>query len=226
MRPFFPLFIDLTNRDVLVVGGGFVATEKVGQMMKAQARVTVVSPDASEEIHEWARRGQLSLKLRPFRDEDLGGYFLVITGTNDDAVNARVFKLAEGRCMFANSIDDLDNCNFIMGAVAQAGPLQVAVSSGGASPTLAGRLRDRFLREMLDEGMDTLAAFLGTWRQQLSSGLKDFAAKRRFWRAVMDSPIPDWVTSDQSLLAEQHIIKLWETETGSSFTVLAAGSAT
>lgn len=214
---FFPIFIDLVGREVLVVGGGIVGTEKVTQMVKTQAVVTVVSPEISEEIADFVHRGQVSWRARTFEDDDLNGFFLAIAATNVPEVNARVFQLAEGRNMWANSVDDLDNCSFIMAAVAKAGPLQIAVSSSGASPTLAGRLRDQFLTQLLDDGMDTLAQWLGDWRGRLPKhGLPDFAAKRRFWRAVMDSSIPDWVTSGQQLLADEHIIRLWEEETGLS----------
>lgn len=214
MTPYFPIFIDLTRRNALVVGGGAVGTAKVEQLLAAQAEVTVVSPAISQTLQDYAWRGRITWKARPFKDSDLAGFLLVIAATDQEAVNARVFQLAEGRNMLANSVDDLANCNFTMAAVAQAGPVQVAVSSSGVSPTLARRLRDRIQSDLLAQGVDKLARFLGAWRPRLSGGLRDFNSKRRFWNAVLDSPIPELVTTGQERQADEQILALWAHESG------------
>lgn len=217
MKPYFPIFIDLTRRNALVVGGGAVGTAKVEQLLAAQAEITVISPVISPALQEHAWRGRITWKPRRFEDGDLAGFLLVIAATDDEAVNARVFQLAEGRNMLANSVDDLANCNFTMAAVAQAGPVQVAVSSSGVSPTLARRLRDRIQSDLLAQGVDKLALFLGAWRPRLTAGLRDFNSKRRFWNAVLDSSIPALVTSGQNRQADEQILDLWTRESGRTF---------
>ncbi len=224
MKPYFPIFIDLTRRHALVVGGGMVGTAKVEQLLAVQAEVTVISPAISPTLEEYAWRGRITWKARPFEDNDLAGFLLVIAATDQDAVNARIFQLAEGRNMLANSVDDLANCNFTMAAVAQAGPVQVAVSSSGVSPTLARRLRDRIQTDLMSQGVDKLAHFLGAWRPRLTAGLRDFNSKRRFWSAVLDSTIPALVTSGQERQAEEQILALWSRETGHAFEPVGSAS--
>jgi siroheme synthase-like protein len=130
--------LDLTGRSVLVVGGGSVALEKVHGLLDAGARITVVAPEARPELLdlpvEWLPRGYYSTDLR--------GRFLVVAATSSTQLNRRVYADAEARNVFCNVVDVPELCSFILPAVHRQGPIAVAVSTGGASPALAQRIRD------------------------------------------------------------------------------------
>ena len=185
--PFYPIYLDLRGRKALIVGGGPVATGKAAGMIAAGARVTVIALSAGADIAQWAREAKLAWHARAFREADLDGQFIVVAATDDRALNALVYQLADAQGRVANAADDLDNCNFIAPAVAQRGPLQVAVSTSGASPALAKQLRDRIAAEVLTEDNATLAEFLGRWRPAVKDELPTYQRRQAFWEGVLDS---------------------------------------
>ena len=154
----YPIVLDLTGVHVVVVGGGTVALRKIEGLLNAHADVTVVASTAVAGIADLPVR----LVPRAYEPNDLTTARLVITATNDPAVNAKVAADAAGLGIWVNSADDPANCTFILPAVARAGPITVAVSTGGASPALASHLRSE-IQGWLDEvgaadAADALAA--------------------------------------------------------------------
>ncbi len=142
--PSYPVNLRLVGRRCLVVGAGQVAIRKIAGLVKSGAAVTVVAPVIRDEIRAIET---VALIERVYRSEDLLGHMLVITCTDDSAVNAEVYRDAEVMGIWANSADDPVNCAFTLPAVARAGDLQVTVSTHGRSPALATWLRQRFERE-------------------------------------------------------------------------------
>jgi siroheme synthase-like protein len=129
--------LDLAGRACLVVGGGRVGAEKASGLLDCGAEVTVVAPELEPAFAPLA----VGWRARRYRRSDLAGMFLVIAATSTRAVNERVSRDAEARGMLCNVADDPELCNFILPAVHREGPIAVAVSTGGASPALAKRLR-------------------------------------------------------------------------------------
>lgn len=156
----YPVFLDLADVAVLVVGGGPVALRKATGLAKAGAIVTVIAPDLVDGFPVVAQR----IEQRPYCCGDVAGYQLVITATNDPAVNALVASDAKTYGVWANSADDPDNCSFILPAVVQRGLVIVAVSTGGASPALARRLRTDIATNHLTAGVEAAAIELGRQR--------------------------------------------------------------
>ncbi|HWA82576.1 MAG TPA: siroheme synthase CysG, partial [Fimbriimonadaceae bacterium] len=187
---YHPIYLDLTSRPVLIVGGGNVALEKLETLLPSGADITVVSPTAAPDVQDLSAKGALRWEQREFRDEDIEKAFMVIAATDDPGLNARVFKLGEAARKLTNSVDDPVNCNFIMAAIAQEGPLQVAVSSAGCSPALAQRVRKRIKQEILTPELGALAEFLGSWRDRVKAALPTYQARKSFWESVIESPIP------------------------------------
>jgi siroheme synthase-like protein len=206
--PFYPVFLNLVGRKCLVVGGGNVAAEKVGGLLLARADVTVVSPLVGPEIGGWALEGRLKWIAREFEDGDLEGMFLTIAGTDDEELNRRAFHLADRTDRLANSVDDPDFCNYITPAITRAGPIQVAVSSSGASPALAQRIRRQISEQILDESTGDLATFLGSWRDAVKSKLSGYLEKKAFWESVLSSPVPDLLADGKRQLAMLAMAKL------------------
>jgi uroporphyrin-III C-methyltransferase/precorrin-2 dehydrogenase/sirohydrochlorin ferrochelatase len=190
LMSFYPIYLDLHGRNCLVVGGGPIATGKVHGLLDAGACVTVVAPQVSEAIARWHSQGKLKWQQRDFRDADLDQQFLIYAATDDRALNAHVYQLADERRVVANAVDDLDHCNFIAPAVAQAGALQVAVSTSGKSPALAKQLRDRIQHELLTDEAATLAGFLGRWRPEVKQHIDTYQRRQSFWEGVLEGCTP------------------------------------
>lgn len=163
--PLLPIFLKLSGRPCLVVGAGTVAGDKIDSLLHAEAKLTVVAPDAVDKVREQAQGGRLEWRQRPFAPQDLEGIFLVITATSSPEVNRQVYRLASERGVLCNSVDDPPNCDFYFSSIVERGDLQIAISTAGESPALAQRLR----REI-----DTLLApDLGTWLRNLGELRRD-----------------------------------------------------
>jgi precorrin-2 dehydrogenase / sirohydrochlorin ferrochelatase len=143
----YPIYLDLRDVAVLVVGGGNVAARKIEGLLRAGAAVTVVAPWFRDEVQAMP----VERLTRPYTATDLDGRRLVITATDDPAVNAQVTIDATARNIWSNSADDPTNCTFILPAIARNGVLMAAVSTGGGSPALAGWLRSQIARDVLTD---------------------------------------------------------------------------
>ena len=210
MAEFYPVFVDLRGRSCLVVGAGAIAEMKVVPLLDSGADVTLVAPWATPGLVAMAERGALTWHRRVFRDEDAVNRFLIVAATDDREVNRRVFELAEAEQRLVNVVDDPPLCNFIVPAIAQSGPVQVAVSTSGRSPTLAGRLRNAIRDQFLGGDTGILAEWLGRWRLALKQRLGSFEVKRGFWGKVLDSEIPQLVRSGREAEAERRLAAMME----------------
>jgi len=140
-HPYYPAILDLTGRTALVVGAGKIGEGKIGGLLAAGSKVRVVSLEATETVRRWASEGRIQLELRAYRQDDLEGCFLVIAATERNETNASVFNDAEARGMLCNVVDVPHLCNFILPSIMRRGDLTIAVSTAGASPALARRIR-------------------------------------------------------------------------------------
>ncbi len=197
MAPYYPIYLDLRGRHVLIVGGGPIATGKAHGLIEAGAHVRVVAPEVSAAIQQWHAEGALLWHARAFDDADIDGQFMVIGATDDKALNARVYQLANAQQRVANAVDDLDNCNFIAPAIARRGALQVAVSTSGASPALAKQIRDRIEQELLTDEAAALADFLGSWRPAAKDALPTYQRRQALWEGVLESCLPALLAADE-----------------------------
>jgi siroheme synthase-like protein len=159
----YPVMLDLQDVRVLLVGGGVVASRKAEGLVAAGATITVVAPEIRPELAEVAVR----VELRPYRSTDLAGHRLVMTATDDAAVNAQVAFDARVAGLWVNSADDPVNCSFILPAVARRGPVVVSVGTDGASPALARHLRDRIAAEVLTAEVELAADDLAQQRAEV-----------------------------------------------------------
>jgi siroheme synthase-like protein len=198
MPSYQPVYLDLRGKRVVVVGGGYVAGEKLAVLFESGAQLRVVSPDLSEELARWHAEGRFEWRQKLWEPGDQADAFVAIGATNDKTVNRAVFAEAEKSGRLGNSVDDPKFCNFILAAVARSGPMQVAISSAGCSPALAQRIRARIALEILTPELGELAAFLGSWRPRVKTALPTFETKQRFWEAVLDSEIPTLLAAGNS----------------------------
>ncbi|WP_028838988.1 siroheme synthase CysG [Thermomonas fusca] len=183
----FPLFLDLRGRRVLVVGGGEVAARKVLALLDSGAAVAVVAPALAPALAALAKANRLAHIAAAFAPEQLDGSWLAIAATDDDAVNRAVAAAAHARRMFINVVDDAELASAQLPARVQRGPLQVAISSGGASPMLARHLREQ-LEIRLDGALGQLAGLLGELRGRIRMQLADLGQRRAFFDRVLAGP--------------------------------------
>ncbi|HEY0333137.1 MAG TPA: siroheme synthase CysG [Stenotrophomonas sp.] len=186
----FPLFADLRDRPVLVVGGGAVAERKVAALRHAQARVTVVSPALTPALHGLAVAGAIDWRERRFVDSQLDEpVWLVIAATHDVAVNQAVCEAAQRRRLFCNIVDDTERSSFQVPAVVERGALQVAISTGDGAPNVARHLR-RWLESRLDDSWGALVERFARHHLRIRARFPDSAPRRRFFEAQLAVPLP------------------------------------
>jgi precorrin-2 dehydrogenase/sirohydrochlorin ferrochelatase len=137
----FPIFLKLTGRPCIVIGAGNLAESKVESLLAANGKVTVIAPKANARIVSLADGGEITWHQREYATGDLANQFLVVAATNVPAVNRAVFAEAEASGVLVNAVDDPPFCDFYFPSVVRRGDLQIAISTAGASPALAQRLR-------------------------------------------------------------------------------------
>lgn len=180
-KRFYMACLDLEGRSCLVVGGGAVAREKAAGLLDCAARVTVVAPEVDAAV----RALPVELVERAYEAADLDGRFLVVAATDDTDVNVRVFADAESRGLLCNVVDQPDLCSFILPAVYRQDPIAVAVSTGGASPALAQRLREEIARVVRPEHA-ALARRLRELRPFAKRRFATYAERKEFFRRLVD----------------------------------------
>jgi uroporphyrin-III C-methyltransferase / precorrin-2 dehydrogenase / sirohydrochlorin ferrochelatase len=184
---YFPVFFDLAGQKVLIVGGGEVALRKVSLLERTGALISVVAPQIVPELMERAAAGKLKLAFREFVPADLDDARLVIVATSRRAVNRWIANLSESRNVPVNVVDDREASRFIVPAIIDRDPVLVAVSTGGASPVLARRLRER-LEALIPQRIGELASWLSALRGVTRQKLRDTDERRRFFEALVDGP--------------------------------------
>lgn len=209
---YYPVFLDLRGRDCLVIGGGEVATHKIRALLDAGATVTVIAPDATEQIRYWHQQGTVRWVCRHACPEDMQGYFLVIAASDSPLLHQQLYQRAIVQNQLFNAVDEPEHCNFITPAIAQSGPVQVAVSTSGCSPLLAQQLRDQIREHILAEPIGSLAQFLGERRALVKKQIAGYQRRQRLWQKVISSPIPELLRCNQTKQAHAFFLRLLQDE--------------
>jgi siroheme synthase-like protein len=183
--PLYMAALRLSGRRCLVVGGGAIALEKVEGLLACGARVTVVAPRAHPELVQLALEGEVRWECRTYAAGDLEGCLLAIAATDQTEVNIRVYEDAEQRSMLVNVVDVPALCNFIVPAVARSGPIAIAISTAGASPALAKRMR-REIAEQFGEPYAILAVLLNEARGWAKRTLPTYHDRREFFEGIVN----------------------------------------
>ncbi|HXE14323.1 MAG TPA: bifunctional precorrin-2 dehydrogenase/sirohydrochlorin ferrochelatase [Bryobacteraceae bacterium] len=179
----YPVFLDVAEKRCLVTGEGPEIPVKVRMLVERGAEVVYVHPTADSAIERLAREGRITWYAREFQAGDLDGCFLVISA---GPYNSKIFKLAERRNVLCNAADDPDYCRFSFGSVVERGNLRIAVSTNGAAPALAVRLREKLEKDIGAEyGLFT--EMLGELRAEIAATIPDFGKRRELWYRLVDS---------------------------------------
>ncbi len=187
---YLPIFLKVEDRKCLVVGGGKVATRKVTLLMRAGARLTIVSPQLCDELRALLEQGAMTHVAREFQDEDLDDCVLVIAATDAKAVNRRISELANAQRIPVNAVDSPDLCSFIMPSMIDRSPVQIAVSTGGASPVLARLLRSR-LESFIPAAYGRLAELVDDYRERVKQRFSVPDQRRYFWENILQGRVAE-----------------------------------
>ena len=199
---FLPVFLNLRQRDCVVIGGGEVASRKISLLLDAGARVTVYSPALGESIQRWANEGKITHVSREFSPEILEKCALVIAATDDITVNRRVSDAAKVQGIPVNVVDQPDLCTFIMPSIIDRSPVTIAVSTGGRSPVLARLIRAR-LETLIPASYGSLARLVAAYRDKVKQKFKHPPRRRQFWEEVLQGRIAELAYSGQEAAAEK-----------------------
>ncbi len=192
MNNYYPIFLRIEQKLCLVIGGGKVAERKVQTLLESGAKVRVIAPEVTPSIEKWAEEGKIELLKRPYQPGDLEGAWLVIAATNNPEVQEQVFAEAEERRIFCNVVDQPRYCSFIVPSVVKRGRLQLAISTSGASPAVARRLREQ-LEETFGPEYEEFLELMARWRRIiLERGLEE-REKREIFEHLALAPIPQWI---------------------------------
>jgi precorrin-2 dehydrogenase/sirohydrochlorin ferrochelatase len=191
---YYPALLDLAGKLAVVVGGGRVAGRKVASLLEAGARVRLVAPELAEETARRAGEEKVSHLARGFQPEDLDGAWLVISATDDEQLNRAVAAEAEARGVFVNVVDVPELCSFIVPAVVRRGELTLAVSTGGASPAAARRLRQRLQDQFGPEWGPYLRLMRRLRRAVIARG-RPAEENRTLFYALADAGLPGLIAA-------------------------------
>jgi siroheme synthase-like protein len=184
--PFYIACLKLKGRRCLVVGGGDIGLEKVEGLLACDADVTLVAPVAHPELEALAAEGSIEWEKRPYAGSgDLEGVFMAIAATDDSEVNIGVYDDAEQRAMLINVVDVPPLCNFILPAIVRTGPLAIAISTAGASPALAKRMK-REISELFGEEYARLAVILNDIRGWAKDTLPTYQDRKEFFEGIVN----------------------------------------
>ncbi len=185
---YYPVHLDINNRNVLVVGGGGVGTRKVRTLLACGARVTVVSLEASRQLRDLATSGEIILEKRPYQSDDLNGMFLVIGATNDEKLNRQISGDADRLNTLCNIADRPEVCNFILPSIVHRDDLVITISTSGKSPALAKKLR-KSLENQFGEEYGTLLRLMGAIRRNLLRQAHEPEAHKPLFEQLLNSDL-------------------------------------
>ncbi|HSI25638.1 MAG TPA: siroheme synthase CysG [Methylotenera sp.] len=220
-----PIFINIQNRHCVVVGGGEVAARKVTMLLKADAAVTVYSPEICRELQALLNAEKIKHIRTHFEPNQLAGACLVIAATDDETVNGAVSVAAKAQNIPVNVVDAPDLCTFTMGSIIDRSPVVIAVSSEGNAPVLARYIRTK-IETMLPASYGRIAAIAGEFREQVKNKFATTQLRRRFWEGVLQGPMVERVLSGQEQAARellQDILNNADTTTNQGEVFLVGG---
>jgi siroheme synthase-like protein len=183
--PFYIACLKLRGRRCLVVGGGEIGLEKAEGLLACDGDVTLVAPEAGPELTQLALEGSIRWEQRAYSPADLEGTFMVIACTDDTDINIGIYEDAERRAMLVNVVDVPPLCNFILPAIVRTGPLAIAISTAGASPALAKRMKAE-VSELFGEEYAQLAIMLNDVRGWAKGTLPTYQDRKAFFEGIVN----------------------------------------
>ena len=215
---YYPIYLDIRDKRCVVIGGGDVAERKVFSLLNAGAKVTVVSPAVTAVLKGISEAGRLEIKERPFSKRDLKGAFLAYAATDNEDINYKISEEARKMGVLLNIVDKPEMCDFILPSVVERGPLSIAISTGGASPAFAKRLRLE-MEERYGEEYALFLEIMAAIRRKLLTKEVESVKKRKFFNKLASSSIPEMIKVGRWKDVDRTIISLL----GEDFSIASLG---
>lgn len=194
----YPIYLrNLDKRKTILVGGDQEAEQKAKELLERNARLTIISPTLTDTLKQWADEKRFTWISRLYHHGDLNGAFMVIVADYEGNINEEVYKEATDLGILVNVMDDIPHANFAFGSIVKQGPLTLSISTGGAAPALAVRLRQRFEKEF-GPAYGAFLEFMQKLRKPMARHHTDFASRKKIWYQLIDSEV-------LSLFREQQI---------------------
>ncbi len=215
---YYPIYLDIMDKPCVVIGGGDVAERKVLSLLNAGAKVTVVSPEVTDILKGISRDGRIEIKERPYKEGDLKGAFMAYAATDNEDINYKISEEARKRGVLLNVVDEPEMCDFIVPSVVERGLLSIAISTGGASPAFAKRLRLE-MEERYGEEYALFLKIMAAIRQKLLTKEAEDVKKRKFFNKLASSSIPEMIKAGRWKDVDRTIISLL----GEDFSIASLG---
>lgn len=208
---YFPIFLDTTELNCLVVGAGEVAARKIELLLKTHAKISVVAPWACDTVLRLVDEGKVSFEHRPYQANDLTEKQLVFVATDDSLINAQIHAQAKALNILVNVVDNIPLCQFITPSIIDRSPIVIAISSGGVAPVLLRYLRQK-LESLIPQKVSLLGQFSEKFRDLVKQKLASVTERRFFWEDVFDGDIAEDVLLGNHQQAERKLLTKLESD--------------
>jgi len=198
---YLPIFIDITQKPCLVVGGGDIAYRKINLLLNANAQVSCVAQACCNGVTQLAKNNTITVIEKAFEPSDIKSQVLIVSATNDRALNAQVSDLAKNANIPVNVVDSPDLCTFIMPSIVDRSPIVIAISSAGKAPVLARLIRAK-LESTIPNAYGKLAELAGSFRAQVKAKFNNIEDRRYFWEKAFSGVVAEKVFSGKTDEAE------------------------
>ncbi|AHG59970.1 siroheme synthase CysG [Buchnera aphidicola] len=189
---YLPLFLDLKNKKILVIGAGEVAFNKITLLLRSEAKVNVIAKELCSEVKTLLDEKKIDWISEEFHKSFLNKTFLVISATNDSKLNQYIFNVCNDYCIFVNVVDNQSKCSFIFPSIIDRSPIIIALSSGGTAPVLLRLLREK-IESILPIRLGDVAKIAGKWRKKIKQHFINFLERRRFWERLFKSIFVEYI---------------------------------
>ncbi len=210
LMDYYPVFVDIRNKPVLVIGAGNIAYEKILNLLKAGPQLTVIAPEIAPSVARFSHRIRFVKRMVNLESDITQDYALVFVATGDSHLNAQVSQICLQKRIWCNAVDDPRYCHFIVPSILRRGKVTVAISTAGVSPSLAKAIKTK-LRQCLGIEYTILSRWLAVFRQEVIQRIPTLSGRMLFWKAFYGQD-PLWqirvgkrsslTTSTQSLLTQ------------------------
>lgn len=179
---YFPFYIDIDNKNCVVVGGGVVALRKIEKLSPFNPAITVVAPKICDEI---LKISKIKICNRKFEDNDIDNAFMVISATDDEELNQHIFELCNEKNILVNTVDDKKKCGFVFPALAKTKNITVGISTSGKSPLYARYLREK-IENLIDENSDEITDVLCRYRSLIKNEIKSEEKRKMAFEQILE----------------------------------------